>query len=185
MVWARRSSLTPGDFGLGQVLRKDFGDPGDQGWPRSPRGTKFPAPGMPVGSGLSSSAPSSLGSGPVNWLGSITLRFTPLRPSTRATAATMPRIGSAPCRSAMTASTGSSSHPGGSPQKAQDHTVRRPGWVIRRRDPRAAVRRRDRRAESRAVPGLLSSGVGLSASLGPHLTGHPGARGRFSGRGGG
>lgn len=69
--------------------------------------------------------------------------------------------------------------------KAQDHTVRRPGWVIRRRDPRAAVRRRDRRAESRAVPGLLSSGVGLSASLGPHVTGHPGARGRFSGRGGG
>lgn len=32
MVWARRSSLTPCDFGLGQVLLKDFGDPGDQPW---------------------------------------------------------------------------------------------------------------------------------------------------------
>ena len=32
MVWARRSSLTPGDFALGQVLLKDFGDRGDQCW---------------------------------------------------------------------------------------------------------------------------------------------------------
>lgn len=39
-----------------------------------------------------------------------------MRPSTRATAATMPGSGRAPCRSAMTAATGSSSQPGGCPQ---------------------------------------------------------------------
>ena len=116
MVRARRPGLTPRDIGFGQILLQDLGDPRHEPRARKPARHEVASPRNAGWRRRQLVGLWQLCQQTVDLPGSITPRLTPSIPSTRKAAATRPGIGTAPCRSAMTAPTAPSSQPGGCPQ---------------------------------------------------------------------
>ena len=96
---ARWAGLAPANLGFGQILLQHLSYHTRRSLPASPRGTKLPPPGIPAGSGSSSSAPARPSNGLNARSPSRSIRDTPLRPSTSVTAGAISTTGAVPCRS--------------------------------------------------------------------------------------